>query len=62
MEKRNQYLGQQIQRVYLMEESTNTNNIIEVGSRKHDMLYVCVTKLFDFFYSEVWVKLSDVLL
>jgi len=53
MEKRNQYLGQQIQRVYLMEESTNTNNIIEVGSRKHDMLYVCVTKLFDFFYSEV---------
>jgi hypothetical protein len=32
-----------------MEESTNTNNMIEVGTRIHNMLYVCVAKLFDFF-------------
>jgi len=50
MENRNQYLCQQIQR--LMEESTNTNNMIEVGTGIHNMLYVCAAKLFDFLYSE----------
>jgi hypothetical protein len=49
MENRNQYLGQQIQRSYPMEESTNNNNMIEVGTRTHDMLYVCIAKSLDFF-------------
>ena len=40
MENRNQYLGQQIQRIYLMEESTNTNNTIEVDTRTNDVVYV----------------------
>jgi hypothetical protein len=46
--EQNQYLGQQIKRIYLMQESTNTNNMIEVGTRKHDS--VCVAKLFYFFF------------
>jgi hypothetical protein len=49
MENRNQYLGQQIQRSYPMEESTNTNNMTEVATRTHGMLYACVGKLIDFF-------------
>lgn len=49
MEYRNQYLDQQIQKSYLMGEFTNTNNMIEVGTRTHDMLYVRIAKLVAFF-------------
>jgi len=39
-------------------EATSLNNMIEVGTRTHDMLYVCVAKLFDFFLLRTLGKIA----